>query len=141
MSLAVEKRDLLPRFSFVICNQQEAGLLFGLDCDACTPDRMEAVLHRQVQKWKIPAMVVTMGEKGAVYAELHGEEGFCPAIAVPVRDTTGAGDAFCAGVAAGLSCGKSLRQAVNIGTLLASTVIPSRENVCPRLSPEELGLD
>ena len=141
MSLAVEKRDLLPRFSFVICNQQEAGLRFGLDCDACTPDQMEAVLHRQVQKWKIPAMVVTMGEKGAVYAELHGEEGFCPAIAVPVRDTTGAGDAFCAGVAAGLSCGKSLRQAVNIGTFLASTVIPSRENVCPRLSPEELGLD
>ena len=39
-------------------------------------------------------MIVTMGEQGAVYAEMDGESGICPATRVEVQDTTGAGDAF-----------------------------------------------
>ena len=58
-----------------------------------------------------------------------------------VRDTTGAGDAFCAGVAIGLTYGKSMPEAVEIGTRLAASVITVAENVCPRFRPQELGLD
>ena len=58
-----------------------------------------------------------------------------------VRDTTGAGDAFCAGVAVGLTYGKTMREAVEIGTRLAASVITGSENVCPRFLPRELGLD
>ena len=65
----------------------------------------------------------------------------CPAKKVQVKDTTGAGDAFCAGVSAGLTYGKSLAEAVEIGTTLAASVIVSMDNVCPRFQPEELGLD
>ena len=39
-------------------------------------------------------MVVTMGAQGAVFATLDGEDGYCPAKKVDVKDTTGAGDAF-----------------------------------------------
>ena len=58
-----------------------------------------------------------------------------------MRDTTGAGDAFCAGVAIGLTYGKSMRDAVEIGTRLAASVIKVSENVCPRFRPRELGLE
>lgn len=39
---------------------------------------------------------------------------------VSVKDTTGAGDSFCAGVASGLTYGKTLPEAVEIGTRLGS---------------------
>ena len=43
---------------------------------------------------QIRRMVVTMGAQGAVFATLDGEEGYCPAKKVDVKDTTGAGDIF-----------------------------------------------
>ena len=67
--------------------------------------------------------------------------GFCPARKVKVKDTTGAGDSFCAGVAIGLTYGKNLEQSCQIGAMLAASVIVSSENVCPRFLPRELGLD
>ncbi len=57
------------------------------------------------------------------------------------KDTTGAGDAFCSGLVIGLTYGKSLEDAVQIGTKLAASVVASLENVCPRFLPEELGID
>ena len=47
----------------------------------------------------------------------------------------------CAGVSIGLTYGKTLGESVQIGTLLAASVITSSENVCPRFQPAELGLD
>ena len=140
MSIAAERRDFLQRFDCFICNQQEAGLLFLDDYEDKSPREMEAILADRVVRANIPAMVVTMGGAGAVYAERSGSSGFCPARPVIVKDTTGAGDAFCAGVSIGLTYGKSLAQAVDIGTYLAASVITSSENVCPRFLPEELGL-
>ena len=82
-----------------------------------------------------------VGLFGAVYADLSGNKGHCPARRVEVKDTTGAGDSFCAGVAIGLTYGKSLREACEIGSHLAASVIVTSENVCPRFLPRELGLD
>ena len=84
---------------------------------------------------------MTMGAQGAVYADLEGNKGVCPARKVQVKDTTGAGDAICAGVAIGLTYGKPLAEAIDIGSTLAASVIISSENVCPRVQPRELGLD
>ena len=86
-------------------------------------------------------MIVTMGERGAVYADMHGNKGHVPARKVQVIDTTGAGDAFCAGVVAGLTYGKTLSEAVEIGSYLAASVITTSDNVCPRFLPSELGLE
>lgn len=141
MSIAIERRDFFQKFDCFICNEQEAGMLFLDDYSEKTPEEMRDILAEKVQRAKIPAMVVTMGAKGAVYADLQGSKGICPAKKVQVKDTTGAGDAFCAGVAAGLTYGKTLPEAIEIGSTLAASVIVSSDNVCPRFQPEELGLN
>ena len=141
MSIAVKRRDFLQRFSCFICNLQEAGMLFLDDYQGMAPEQLQGILRDKVMQAKIPAMVVTMGEQGAVYADSQGNSGCCPARRVQVKDTTGAGDAFCAGVAIGLTYGKEMPQAIEIGSMLAASVITSSENVCPRFRPAELGLD
>lgn len=141
MTLAAERRDFMKSMDCVICNEEEAGILFVEDLSDREPEEMENVLFDKISNANIPSMVVTLGSRGSVYAELSGNRGFVPANPVEVKDTTGAGDAFCAGVAAGLTYGKTLGEAVEIGTRLASSVIMSSENVCPRFLPRELGID
>lgn len=141
ISLAIERRDLLQRFTCFICNQQEAGMFFADDYHGRTREEMCEILGEKVLQAKLPAMVVTMGGEGAVYADIDGLKGICPAKKVHVKDTTGAGDAFCAGVSIGLTYGKSLPEAIEIGSTLAASVITSSENVCPRFLPRELGID
>lgn len=140
MSIAVERRDFLKEMDCFICNQQEAGQLFMEDYSEKEPEELCEIIGGNVISGKIPSMIVTMGGKGAVYADMKGNKGCCPAKKVHVKDTTGAGDAFCAGVASGLTYGKTLPEAVEIGSRLAASVITSMENVCPRFLPEELGI-
>ena len=141
MTIAVERRDFIRRTACFVCNQQEAGILFSDDYSGKTPEEMIPIISAKVQAARIPAMIVTMGADGAVYANLHGESGYCPARKLEVKDTTGAGDAFCAGAAIGLTYGKGLKEACEIGAMLAASVIVTSESVCPRFRPRELGLD
>ena len=141
MSIAAERRDFLQRLDCFICNQGESGLLFLDDYSGKTPEEMADIVATKIKRAKIKSMVVTMGDKGAVYATADGEKGVCPARNVAVKDTTGAGDAFCAGVSAGLTYGKTLPEAIEIGSHLAASVITSNENVCPRFLPREVGID
>ena len=141
MSIALERRDFLQSIDCFVCNQQEAGILFADDYSDLSPEQMADTLVQKVIAARIPRMIVTMGDRGAVYASLEGEKGHCPARPVAVNDTTGAGDAFCAGAAIGLTYGKDLAQACQIGSLLAASVIATAESVCPRFQPAELGLE
>lgn len=141
MSIAVERRDLLKKTGCFVCNQQEAGILFLEDYMEFSPEEMVEVLSEKVKMAQIPKMVVTMGEKGAVYADQNGDKGIVPAKKVHVKDTTGAGDSFFAGVAIGLTYGKNLEESCEIGTRLAASVICTMESVCPRFLPAEFGLD
>lgn len=141
MSIAIERRDLLKHVSCLVCNLEEAGLLFSQEFDGTSPEEMSEILLTKINQARIPAMVVTMGSDGAVFATLEGECGHCPAPKTDVRDTTGAGDAFFSGVAIGLTYGKGYREACEIGTRLANAVIVTDENVCPRFLPAEFGLD
>ena len=141
MSIAMERRDFLQQIDCFICNQQEAGLLFSNDFDHLQPAEMCRVLADHIRSANIPCMVVTMGAEGAVYAQANGECGVVPAKKVDVIDTTGAGDAFFAGTAIGLTYGKPLPEACEIGSRLAASVICTTESVCPRFRPMEFGLD
>jgi pseudouridine kinase len=66
--------------------------------------------------------------------------GICPSARLVPIDTTGAGDAFFSGVVIGLTYGKSLKESCEIGTRLAASVILTKESVCPRFRPGELGI-
>lgn len=140
MSIAIERRDFIRRTECFVCNQQEAGILFSEDYENLTAEELSGILVERIRSAKIPKMVVTMGEQGAVYADQSGDRGVHPALKVDVIDTTGAGDAFFSGVCIGLTYGKTLREACGIGTRLSSTVICTSENICPRFMPEEFGL-
>ena len=47
--------------------------------------RWKKILAERLKAANVPAMVVTMGGDGAVYAEADGESGFCPAQKVQVK--------------------------------------------------------
>ena len=141
MSIAMERRAFLQEIDCFVCNQQEAGLLFSNEYDHMAPEEMCRTLAANVHSANIPCMVVTMGGEGAVYARSNGESGVVPAKKVDVIDTTGAGDAFFAGTVIGLTYGKTLPEACEIGSRLAASVICTAENVCPRFRPLEFGLN
>jgi len=141
MSIAVERRDFIRKAACFVCNRQEAGMLFLEDYTDKTPAEMMSLLPERVSNAGIRRMVVTMGGEGAVYVDEDGSVGFCPPQKVDVKDTTGAGDAFFSGVTIGLTYGKTLGEACQIGTRLAAAVICTGENVCPRFLPGEFGLN
>ena len=115
-------------------------MLFSEDYSDTPADKLQAVLIDRLVRANIPRMVVTLGMDGAVYAEQGKGSGFCPPQKVDPIDTTGAGDAFFSGVAIGLTYGKTLEEACDIGTRLAVSVILTKDSVCPRFRPEEFGL-
>ena len=141
MSIASLRRDFLQSIDCFVCNVQEAGILFAAEFEQLEPEELCAELVERLRSAQIPSLVVTMGSRGAVYADMEGNSGYCPPYSVRVRDTTGAGDAFCAGIAIGLTYGKTMAESCEIGARLASSVITVSENTCPRFLPQELGLD
>ena len=87
-------------------------------------------------------LIVTLGEHGAVYSDCRVTDknglplsGHCPAEKVKVADTTGAGDAFCAGAGAALIEGRTLAEACAAGSRMAALTITSTENVVPEGTP------
>lgn len=140
MLIAIERRDLLKKIDCFVCNQSEAGLLFSEDYSDKNPDEMEIILSKKLKSAQIKKMIITMSDKGAVWADIEGNHGNCPPRKVTIVDVTGCGDAFFAGVAIGLTYKKSLAESCEIGNRLAASVISTKENVCPRFLPEEFNL-
>jgi len=140
ISIAMNRREYVQRVSCFVCNRQEAETFFSDAFDSDTPELLARQLAGQLCAAHIPAMVVTLGATGAVWADRNGRHGFCPAFQISVADTTGAGDAFFAGVAAGLTYGKRMEEACDIGTRLAASVICTQDNACPLFRPEEFQL-
>ena len=116
-------------------------MFFSEDYSEKTPEELQTILAKSLSLANVPSMIVTMGGAGAIYADKNGDKGYCPARKVEVKDTTGAGDSFCAGVAIGLTYGKTMAEACRIGSMLAASVIVTTESVCPRFLPRELGID
>lgn len=140
MRIAIERRDLMLKSECCVCNKLEAGILFSENYEDKTPEEMVEIMADKVMTSELSDIVVTMGGDGAVYADKFGNKGIVPAKKVDVIDTTGAGDSFFAGIVAGMTYGKSLKEACEIGTRLARSVIQSKDNVCPRFLPSELGI-
>jgi ribokinase len=108
-------------------NETELRILMGLQPDDPTPT---PELARQLKARGVRTLIVTQGERGAI---VYGEDGVhsVPSVPVEVVDTTGAGDAFNAGLAVAVAEGRPLAQAAAYGCAagaLACTtlgVIPS----------------
>ena len=107
----------------LVLNEHEVALLLGwLDHTEveASSDR-EAALHaaRELRAHGVPSVVVTLGKEGVVGVEADGEWSL-PAHVVPVRDTTGAGDAFVGALAARLAKGATLQDAAEDANRVAA---------------------
>lgn len=97
----------------LFANEHELAALTGLDFEAGI-----AALAP-----KVPTLVVTRSEKGAVAVE-QGQRAEVPAEPVAkVVDTTGAGDLFAAGFLYGHVRGKSLAERLKLGAICAGEII------------------
>ncbi len=72
------------------------------------------MLAQQLLEYGIRDVVVTLGERGALWASATGLQYF-DAYPVHAIDTTGAGDAFNAGLAAALVRGEPMASAIDHG--------------------------
>jgi ribokinase len=109
-------------------NQTEANVLTGRRPDAASdPEAVAGDLiiagARQV--------VMTLGERGALIVAGNSTQ-HVPAPQMPVVDTTGAGDAFNAGLATALACGETLGSAVEFAVVTGALAV-TRAGVIPAL--------
>jgi len=100
--------DILANVDYLTPNETELRILMGLAPNDPTPT---AELAARLRQRFAGTLIVTLGEKGALIITHEGET-HVPAIAVVVVDTTGAGDAFSAGLAVALAEGRDLLSAV-----------------------------
>jgi sugar/nucleoside kinase (ribokinase family) len=110
---------LMPEVDVFCPSLSEANLITG-ESDATKAAR--ALVEAGVRKF----VAVTNGEHG-VLVDIVGEgQEFIPARPVHAVNTTGAGDAFIAGVLAAWHRGFSWQSAAHIGSLVASVAVTSR---------------
>ena len=136
MRIALERRRFFPRTECFICNLQEAGMLTGEDLSDLPVRILKQRIAEAALEEGFSRLIVTLREQGAVFADCTSGTsvvyGHCPAWPVTLVDSTGAGDAFCAGASAALISGKDPAEACRAGNALAAKVITSTENVCPK---------
>jgi ribokinase len=109
-------------------NQAEAKVLAGRSPDA--PIAPEEVARELIQAG-VKQVVMTLGGEGALIVAASSVK-CVPAIQVPVADTTGAGDAFNAGLATGLAFGATLESAVDFGVIVGAMAV-TKDGVVPSL--------
>ena len=79
-----------------------------------------------------PTVIVTLGARGAVAAQAGGTGWRVSALPVRPVDTTGAGDAFCGVLTAGLDAGLALPEALaraSVGAALACLALGAQESL------------
>jgi ribokinase len=116
--------DVFPLIDYMTPNETELRILMGLAPDDSTPT---LELAKRLQARGTKHLIVTMGENGAMI--LSGDQVTEVAgLKVDVVDTTGAGDAFSAGLAVALVEGRPLLEAVRFA------------NCCGALACTKLGV-
>ena len=106
-------------------NEREGRVCLGLPPDAQITDEELAC---RLLKMGPEHVVLTLGEKGVLWASRSGLY-TVPALPVKVVDTVGAGDAFNAGLAVGLSEGRPMLEAIAFGVTAASLSTQNRETI------------
>jgi ribokinase len=123
---AVDLRGVDLRAVFALTpNEREARVCLGLRADDPISDEE---IVRQLLDLGVENVMLTRGAQGVLWGRA-GELHAVPALPVQVVDTVGAGDAFNAGLAVGLSEGKSLLEAIALGVTAASLSTQRRETI------------
>jgi ribokinase len=100
----------------LLCNRAEAVTL--ADDGSSEIETLASRLHQR----GAPCVIITLGKNGAVVSDGNGMTRI-PAFAVPVVDTTAAGDVFAGVLAARLAAGDALRLAARVASAAAALAV------------------
>ncbi|SFS69864.1 carbohydrate kinase [Marininema halotolerans] len=139
LPVSVPKAKRLPMdlsgMDLFVGNRDEIGAI--VNQGVTTSAEVERAIQRLIDKG-VNRAVVTLGAEGAIYLEAGGAVGWVPAIEAKVVDVTGAGDAFATGVITGCARGVDLKEACQLGALLAKATLESETSVAPSMISERL---
>lgn len=124
-----ELHAILPLVDVFLPNEAEACALAGTDS--------VVMAGRTLQKRSGGWVVIKLGPDGCMAFGPHGGRLTSPAPVVEPTDTTGAGDAFNAGLVAAFASGRDWPDALTAATGLASSLVARPSN--HRHAPETLG--
>ncbi|MHA2226192.1 MAG: carbohydrate kinase family protein [Candidatus Hodarchaeales archaeon] len=115
------KSKILPYTDILVGNIDEYNILTFNNKDPSQSDFFS--IGKKIMKnfTNIEVVLVTGGRKGCYYITKE-HQGHIPAPKVPVVDTTGAGDGFCAGFISGYFSSGNVNDAVKLGTTLGSHI-------------------
>jgi len=111
-------KGMLALCDYVTPNEEEAKALTGLPVTSLP--EAEAAARALLDQGVRQAAIITLGGEGALVHDGTTARHIPPMSAGPVVDTTGAGDAFNGGFAAGLSEGMALDDALSFATATAA---------------------
>jgi ribokinase len=120
--------SLLALVDVLTPNEPEARVLAGRAATSSADP--ETVAHELIRRG-VKQVVMTVGERGALLVTAASCTHF-PAISVEAVDTTGAGDAFNAGLATALARGASLADAVQFAVITGAMAV-TRDGVIQSL--------
>ncbi|WP_066368364.1 carbohydrate kinase family protein [Herbidospora mongoliensis] len=106
-------KTFLPHVDHFLPNEEQALLMTG----AKTVEEAAGLLLDEGPR----TVIITLGAEGSLVATSEGLTRV-PAEDVQAIDTTGCGDAYCAGFAAGLVTGRSVLESAQLGTAVAARV-------------------
>lgn len=119
---------ILSQADILTPNETEAKVLLGHPPQAeISPEELGRELLARGPKH----VVLTLGEEGALVVTTESEARI-PPLSVPVVDTTGAGDAFNAGLAVALANGADLESAARFAVVAGGLAV-TKEGVIPSL--------
>jgi ribokinase len=121
-------RSVLQMVDVLTPNETEAKVLAGRNPDEPVPPEEIA---KELIRSGVKQVVTTLGETGALIVTASSCKPV-PAISVPAVDTTGAGDAFNAGIGVALASGASLEDAVQFAVITGGLAV-TKEGVIPSL--------
>lgn len=106
----------LPYLDLFMPSYDEAARLSG--------ERDPYAMANAFKRWGAGNVIIKLGAEGALVSPEKGEEEIIPVFAgMPVVDTTGAGDSFCAGFLYGLSNGWDFTKSAVFGNAVAAHCI------------------
>lgn len=138
-------KDILEKVTYLTPNQSELAHLSSVPLE-----QEEDYIRAAEELWDsgVEHLIVTRGKEGSLYVK-QGDTHFSsyPSYVVPVVDTTGAGDAFNAGLAVFIAEGHTIEEAVSFASVVAALAVtkygaqpgmPTREEVEQFIAKEAL---
>ncbi len=133
-------QSIFPLVDYLVPNELEAQELCALEGNACTSMLDFVEVATSIVDLGVGAVIITRGEKGAVWSTATASGQAAAFRIVPV-DTVAAGDAFCGGLATALNEGRPLNEALRWASAagaLAATRKGAVSSIPRRSEVEEL---